>query len=70
MPMLYRICCRARRKYIDEWERPTVREWDAAVKGSPALRASILSQMRDEAAIPRGKYPYYTMAYGAMTTMH
>ena len=55
MPMLYRVWCRARRVHIDEWERQTVGGWDAAVKGSSALRASILSQMTDEAAIARGE---------------
>ena len=54
MPMLYRIWCRARRNYIDDWEKDTAGSWDAAVKGSSALRASILSQMRDEIAVARG----------------
>ena len=55
MPMLYRMWCRARRIYIDEWERNTAGDWDAAVKGLSALRASILSQMRDEMATARGE---------------
>ena len=31
MPMLDRIWCRARRPYIDDWERQTAGGWDAAV---------------------------------------
>ena len=54
MPMFYRVWCRARRPYIDTWENTTAGGWDAAVKGSSALRASILSQLRDEVAIANG----------------
>ena len=55
VPMLYRIWCRTRRCYIDDWEKITAGTWDAAVKGLSALRASILSQMRDEIAIAKGE---------------
>ena len=55
MPMLYKVWCRARREHITEWEYATAGGWDAAVQGSSALRASILSQMRDEVAIAKGE---------------
>ena len=65
MPMLYRVWTRVRRKYIDDWEKGAAGGWDAAVKGSSALRASILSQMRDEIAVAKGgRHPHGIMGHG------
>ena len=54
MPMLYRLWTKIRRPYIIKWELAHQGPWNAAVKGSSALRAGILSLLRDEMAIRLG----------------
>ena len=61
MPMLYRLYLKSRRPYIIQWELEHQGPWDAAVKGSPALRAGLLSLMRDEMAIRLGKDTLVTL---------
>ena len=48
MLMLYRIWTKIRKKWIQEWDALFSGPWDAAVKGSSALRAAVLSQFQDE----------------------
>eukprot|EP00973_Karenia_brevis_P048488 6730357-Karenia_brevis.AAC.1 len=43
MPMLYRIWTKRRMLYITKWEKANAGPWDAAVEGSSALRAALLS---------------------------
>ena len=50
MPMLYRLWTKIRKPYLAEWEELNKGPWDAAVKGSSALRADILSLFSDEVA--------------------
>ncbi len=50
MPMIYRLWTKIRKVYIDEWEALHRGPWDAAVKGSSALRAAVLSMFHDELA--------------------
>ena len=61
MPMLYRLYTKIRRPYIIQWEIAHQGPWDAAVKGSSALRAGLLSLLRDERAIRLGKYSLVTL---------
>ena len=56
MPMLYRIWTKIRKPYIEQWEQQHAGPWDAAVKGSSALRAAYHSQFYDEI----GHYLQYT----------
>ena len=51
MPMLYRLYTKIRRPQIVQWELAHQGPWDAAVKGSSALRAGLLSMLRDEMAV-------------------
>ena len=53
--MLYRLWTKIRRPYIVAWEVANQGPWDAAVQGSSALRARLLSSLRDEMAICLGK---------------
>ena len=48
MPMLYRVWTKVRKPWIQEWDSLNSGPWDAAVKGSSALRAAVLSQFQDE----------------------
>ena len=54
MPVLYRLWTKIRRPRIVKWELSHQGPWDAAVKGSSALRAGLLSLLRDEMAIRLG----------------
>ena len=54
MPMLYRVWTKVRRPHISKWERQHAGPWDAAIRGSSALRAAIHSQLLDEAARYQG----------------
>ena len=54
MPMLYRLYTKIRRPYIIQWEQAHAGPWDAAIKGSSALRAGILSALNDEIAVLLG----------------
>ena len=42
MPMLYRLWTKIRRPHIGAWQSAWAGLWDAAVKGSSALKAAIL----------------------------
>ncbi len=55
MPMIYRLRTKIRKEYIDEWEAANRGPWDAAVKGSSALRAVVLSMFHDEFATLSGE---------------
>ena len=46
--MLYRLWTKIRRPYMREWEADNKGPWDAAVRGSSALRAAILTAFADE----------------------
>ena len=61
MPMPYRLWTKIRRPYIIKWELAHQGPWDAAVKGSSALRAGLLSLVRDEMAIRPGKDTLITL---------
>ena len=50
MPMLYRIWTKIRQPYIVEWEQQHQGPWDAAIKGSSALRAAVIGALYDEVA--------------------
>ena len=50
MAMIYRLWTKIRRPYIVLWEMAHAGLWDAAIKGSSALRAGILSALSDEIA--------------------
>ena len=54
MPMRYRLHTKIRRPQIIQWELAHQGLWDAAVKGSSALRAGLLSMLRDEMAVRLG----------------
>ena len=43
MPMLYRVWTKVRRIHISRWEKHHAGPWDAAIRGSSALRAAISS---------------------------
>ena len=51
MPMLYRLWTKIRRPHLIRWELAHQGPWDAAVKGSPALKAGLLSLLREDMAI-------------------
>ncbi len=51
MPMLYRIWTKIRKRYITDWDVDHRGPWDAAVRGSSALRAALLSMFKDELAV-------------------
>ena len=55
MPMLYRIWTKVRRPYLQEWEARNKGPWDAAVRGSSALRAAIITLFHDEVASYSGE---------------
>ena len=55
MPMIYRLWTKIRRTKIDAWEGAWAGPWDAAVKGSSALRAAILGMLQDQVAVYRGR---------------
>ena len=59
--MLYRPYTKIRRPYIIRWELAHQGPWDAAVKGSSALRAGLPSLLRDEMAIRLGKDSLVTL---------
>eukprot|EP00973_Karenia_brevis_P013425 1822757-Karenia_brevis.AAC.1 len=50
MLMLYRIWSKTRKPYIARWERANAGPWDAAVEGSSALRAALMSMFGNEVA--------------------
>ena len=53
--MIYRLWTKIRRPQIDAWEGAQAGPWDAAVKGSSALRAAILFMLQDEVLVYRGR---------------
>ena len=50
MPMIYRLWTKCRRPYMRSWEILRKGPWDAAVRGSSALRAAVLTAFGDEMA--------------------
>ena len=54
MPIIYRIWCRARRHTLIDWENAAHGHWDAAIRGSSALRAALLGSLFDETAAALG----------------
>ena len=54
MAMLYRLWTKIRRPKIIQWELAHQGPWDAVAKGSSALRAGLLSLLRDEIVIRFG----------------
>ena len=50
MPMLYRLWTKCRKPEIQKWEELHRGPWDAAVKGSSALRSAIFTMFQDELA--------------------
>ena len=48
MPMLYRLWTKIRKDHIAQWDNDHREPFDAAVRGSSALRAAILSMYHDE----------------------
>ena len=61
MPMRYRLLTKIRRPQIDAWETAWAGPWDAAVKGSSALRAAIQGMPQDEVAAYRGRNTFTTL---------
>ena len=59
--MLYRLYSKIRRPQIIQWELAHQGPWDAAVKGSSALRAGLTSLLRDEMAVRLGKDTLVTL---------
>ena len=59
--MLYRLWTKVRRPQLDSWESAWAGPWDAAVKGSSALRAAILGMLQDEVAVYRGRNTLTTL---------
>lgn len=55
MPMLYRVWTKCRKGVIQEWDKLHQGPWDAAVQGSSALRAAVLSAFHDELHLLDGK---------------
>ena len=51
MPMICSLWTKTRRPQIDAWEQAWAGPWDAAVKGSSALRAALLGMLQDEVAV-------------------
>eukprot|EP00973_Karenia_brevis_P081929 11359151-Karenia_brevis.AAC.1 len=51
--MLYRIWTKIRKPYIQKWERASAGPWDAAVEGSSALKAALISMFGNELAYYR-----------------
>eukprot|EP00973_Karenia_brevis_P085728 11892639-Karenia_brevis.AAC.1 len=52
--MLYRIWTKVRKHYIPKLERANTGPWDAAVQGSSALRASLMSMFGNELTFYKG----------------
>ena len=50
MHMIYRLWAKVHKPELEVWDVANVEPWDAAVKGSSALRAAILSMFHDELA--------------------
>ena len=48
MPMVYRLWTKCRKSDIQAWDSKHRGHWDAAVAGSSALRAAVLTIFRDE----------------------
>ena len=61
MAMIYRLWTKIRRPEIDSWEAAWAGPWDAAVKGSSALRAAILNLLQDDVAVYRGRHTLTTL---------
>ena len=61
MPMLSWLWTKNRRPQIAAWETAWAGPWDAAVKGSSALRAAILGMLQDEVAVYRGRNSLTTL---------
>ena len=61
MAMIYRLWTKIRRPEIDSWESAWAGPWDAAVKGSSALRAAILNLLQDEIAVYRERHTLTTL---------
>ena len=55
MPMLYRLWTKIRKSAIQTWDVSHRRPRDAAIRGSSALRAAVLSAFHDELATTSGK---------------
>ena len=55
LPMLYRQWTKARKPAIDLWDMEHQGVWDAAVRGSSALRAAVLTLFGDEVATYSGE---------------
>ena len=50
MPMIYRLWTKIRKHQIAIWDINHVGPWDAAIKGSSALRAAVIGALYDEVA--------------------
>ena len=61
MITIYRLWTKIRRPQIDFWEGAWAGPWDAAIKGSSALRAAILGMLQDEVAVYRGRHTLTTL---------
>ena len=61
MPVVYRTWTKIRRTQIDAWEVARAGPWDAAIEGSSALRARILSVLGDEIAVRTGNDTWSTL---------
>ena len=59
--MAYRLWAKITRPYVDTWAHAWAGSWNAAVKGSAALRASILGLLQDEVAVCRGRNTLTTL---------
>ena len=55
MPMLHRLWTKVRRDEIRQWDLAHTGPWDAAIRGSSALKAAIMGAMFDEVNTLNGK---------------
>eukprot|EP00972_Heterocapsa_arctica_P062892 9277536-Heterocapsa_arctica.AAC.1 len=51
---LYRLYNYIRKPFISAWEQEHFRHWDSAVKGSSALRAAMISELKGEISLRLG----------------
>eukprot|EP00959_Pyramimonas_sp_CCMP1952_P011118 232919-Pyramimonas_sp.AAC.1 len=49
-PTLYRVYCKARGSYVEEWLLAQVNHWDAAIRVSSALQAALRRELGHEMA--------------------
>ena len=56
MPMLYRLWTKIRKVNIGQWESVHGGPWDAALKGSSALRAAVYGTFFDELCSEEDRY--------------